>query len=49
LDRYTLLEKQDGEKSVTERILEAGFPSSATFYRAKKEREDLLTHSEVGK
>lgn len=41
LDRYTLLEKQDGEKSVTERILEAGFPSSATFYRAKKEREAL--------
>jgi AraC-like DNA-binding protein len=41
LDRYMLLEKQGGEQSVTDRILEAGFPSLATFYRAKKERESL--------
>ena len=41
LDRFALLEKQGGEKNVTERILEAGFPSLSTFYRAKKERERL--------
>jgi AraC-like DNA-binding protein len=41
LDRYMLLEKQGGEKSATERILEAGFPSIATFYRTKKDRESF--------
>lgn len=41
LDRFALLEKSSDGKNVTERILEAGFPSLSTFYRAKKERERL--------
>lgn len=41
LDRYEILERQSGEKSVTDRILEAGFSSLATFYRAKKERGEI--------
>ena len=39
LDRYEQLLKQRKDESITDLILKAGFPSLATFYRAKKDRE----------
>lgn len=38
LNRFEALSGEAGEKSVTDRMLEAGFQSAATFYRAKAER-----------
>ena len=41
LGRYEALSKECAEKSVTERVLEAGFGSLATFYRVRGERRSL--------
>ena len=40
LDRYTELLKTRTSESITDLIFKAGFPSIATFYRAKSEKEN---------